>query len=315
MARGYPAPALRLWLAHVRPALPPRRQRSEGSSPRPRGSGSPASRPVGHPHGMLTPLDGHGCEPQLGSFDPAVRPPGPGSVGPRAPRGPWLAVWPGGRTLAVPPASIGGRTRSAPKSPPCFSDRGPLPARGAGAAAPRPWTNAPQRRVLLVEGWDDEAEGSGGPWLGITHGDTIRCLLRGDRPLAPPRPAHGRRGSASLHPAGVRRVVYSDASPGGAPATSAAPALPRGGRRPRSGVACSPRARGGVAAAPRGAGPVPRALTQVCGHWEALPLRPSWPSPLPPLAPPPPPPPRRARVHSGRGHRPSPRGGGYTAPP
>ena len=52
---------------------------------------------------------------------------------------------------------------------------------------PQAWTSAPQRRVLLVEGWDDEAEGSGGHWVGITHGGTIRCLLRGDRPLAPPQ--------------------------------------------------------------------------------------------------------------------------------
>ena len=69
-------------------------------------------------------------------------------------------------------------------------DLGPLPARRAGAAAPHPWTNAPQRRVLLVKGWDDEAEGSGGHWVGITHGGSIRCLLRGDRPLAPPRDPH-----------------------------------------------------------------------------------------------------------------------------
>ena len=41
--------------------------------------------------------------------------------------------------------------------------------------------------MLLVDGWDDEAEGSGGHWVGITQGGTIRCLLRGDRPLAPPR--------------------------------------------------------------------------------------------------------------------------------
>ena len=66
-------------------------------------------------------------------------------------------------------------------------DLGPLPVRRAGAAAPQAWTSAPQHRVLLVEGWDDEAEGSGGHWVGITHGGTVRCLLRGDRPLAPPQ--------------------------------------------------------------------------------------------------------------------------------
>ena len=51
----------------------------------------------------------------------------------------------------------------------------------------RPWVDAPQRRMLLVEGWDDEAEGSGGHWVGITHGGSVRCLLRGVRPLPPPR--------------------------------------------------------------------------------------------------------------------------------
>ena len=40
-------------------------------------------------------------------------------------------------------------------------DLGPLPVRHAGAATPQAWASAPQRRVLMVEGWDDEAEGSG----------------------------------------------------------------------------------------------------------------------------------------------------------
>ena len=65
-------------------------------------------------------------------------------------------------------------------------DPGPLPVRRAGAAAPQAWASAPQRRVLVVEGWDDEAEGSGGHWVGVTHGGTARCLLRGDRSLAAP---------------------------------------------------------------------------------------------------------------------------------
>ena len=41
--------------------------------------------------------------------------------------------------------------------------------------------------MSLVEGWDDEAHGAGGHWVGITNGGPIRCLLRGDIPLAPPR--------------------------------------------------------------------------------------------------------------------------------
>ena len=52
-------------------------------------------------------------------------------------------------------------SRVAPLLAPLW-DLGPLPARRAGAAAPQPWVDAPQRRALLVEGWDDEAEGSGG---------------------------------------------------------------------------------------------------------------------------------------------------------
>ena len=77
-------------------------------------------------------------------------------------------------------------SRVAPVLAPLW-DQGPLLARRAGAAAPRPWVDAPQRRVLLVEGWDDAAEGSGGQWVGITHGGSVMCLLRGVRPLAPPR--------------------------------------------------------------------------------------------------------------------------------
>ena len=79
-------------------------------------------------------------------------------------------------------------SRVAPLLAPLW-DLGPLPARRARAAAPQPWVDAPQRRALLVEGWDDEAEGSGGHWVGITHDGSVRCLLRGVRPLAPPRDA------------------------------------------------------------------------------------------------------------------------------
>ena len=103
-----------------------------------------------------------------------------------------MAVWPGGGGMAFPRLHCGEGARLSQVAPllaPLW-DQGPLPVRHAGAAAPQPWTNAPQRRVLLVEGWDDEAEGSGGHWVGITHGGTIRCLLRGNRPLAPPRDPH-----------------------------------------------------------------------------------------------------------------------------
>ena len=43
--------------------------------------------------------------------------------------------------------------------------------------------------MLLVEGWDDKAQGAGGQWVGITHGGSVQCLLRGVRPLAPPKEA------------------------------------------------------------------------------------------------------------------------------
>ena len=78
--------------------------------------------------------------------------------------------------------------RASPQVAPLLTplwDLGPLPVRRAGAAAPQSWTNAPQRWVLLVEGWDNESEGSGGHWVGITRGGTIWCLLRDDKPLAP----------------------------------------------------------------------------------------------------------------------------------
>ena len=63
-------------------------------------------------------------------------------------------------------------------------DLGPLPVRRGGASAPQAWASAPQRRALLVEGWDDVAEESGGHWVGVTHDGTIRFLSRGHRPLA-----------------------------------------------------------------------------------------------------------------------------------
>ena len=129
-----------------------------------------------------------------------------------------------------------------------------------------------------------------------------------------PRPTQGRARSggrgAGLHPMGVCLVVRNAASPGSAAAAPTAP--PRRERHPGSGVARDPRARGGVAAAPRGAGRVRNALTQVCGHWVALPVRPPEPSLPPPTSfqppppPRPPPPARRAGERGRRGHRPPP---------
>ena len=65
-------------------------------------------------------------------------------------------------------------------------DLGPLPVRRGGAATPQAWTSAPQRRALLIEGWEGEEEESGGHWVGVTHDGTARCLSRGETPLAMP---------------------------------------------------------------------------------------------------------------------------------
>ena len=95
-------------------------------------------------------------------------------------------VRPGGPALAVPPPVLEGGRPDLQGRPPAGVPLGPGPPPGPPrrAAAPRPWIDAPQRRVLLVEGWDDEAEGSGSHWVGITDGGSVRCLLRGVMPLA-----------------------------------------------------------------------------------------------------------------------------------
>ena len=131
-----------------------------------------------NPRWGLSPLN---CVPQgLAVWGPALNEALGWRYGPAAPlwRSPRLHWWDGVQLSQV-----------APLLAPLW-DLGPLPARRAGPAARRPWIDAPQRRVLLVEGWDDEAEGFWGHWVGITHGGSIRCLLRGDRPLAPPRDPH-----------------------------------------------------------------------------------------------------------------------------
>ena len=96
-------------------------------------------------------------------------------------------------------------------------DLGPLPTRRAGAAAPQPWVEAPQRRALLVEGWDDEAEGSGGHWVGITHVGSVRCLLRGVRPLARPRDARATAAEVLAYTPRVYAVWYTVLLAPGAP--------------------------------------------------------------------------------------------------
>ena len=192
-----------------------------------------------------------------------------------------------------PPTSIGGRARSSPRSPPYWHPHGTrVPSLSAVPVGPpaglhqrTPAPGAPSRGV------GRRGRGLQGP-LGGYH-------LRRHLPVPPPGrqtsrpapgPACGRGRGAGLHSRGVRRVVCGDVRPGDARATTAPPAPPRGGRRPRLGVARGPRAHGGVVLAPQGARRVPRALTHVCGLRAALPLRP--PCPPPPLLPRPPPPPQ-----------------------
>ena len=82
-------------------------------------------------------------------------------------------------------------------------DLGPIPVRRGGAATPQAWTSAPQRRALLIEGWDGEEEESGGHWVGVTQDGTVRCLSRGDKPLATPPDLYAAAGAV---PASIPRV-------------------------------------------------------------------------------------------------------------
>ena len=289
---------------------------------RPRGSSPPPSPSGGHPHGMLPQLDKHGRAPQVGAVAPELRAPGPGDIRPRPPRGPQLAVRPGGPPLAVPPPPLEGGRVDLQGRPPAGAPLGPgpppdPPGRGSrpaalGRRAPAP--GAPGRRV------GRRGRGLRG-LLGGYHPRRLRPVPTAGRQAPRPAQEHARSGGrgAGLHPTGVCRVVRGAASPGSAAAAPTAP--PRRERRPRSGMARIPRARGGVAAAPRGAGRVRNAVTHVCGDWAHLPVRPPKPSPPPcflsaPAPPSPPPPARRAGEQGGRGHRPPPpRAAGLCTPP
>ena len=164
MARSDPAPALRLWLAHVsRPPRPPPPP-AHGTVPRERclcaarhrGAMPLPHQPGGHPHGVLPQLDGHRRGPRVGAVSPAARSSGPGGVRARAPRGPQLAVWRSCPTLAPPPppplqgwrAALSGRPRAGtplgPRSPPHLPRRCRHPV-GLGQRSPAP--GAPDRWV------------------------------------------------------------------------------------------------------------------------------------------------------------------------
>ena len=172
-----PAPAIRRWLAEVSHSLPPRSPRSEGAlatvacalyaleGPAPRllrledilmGCFLSLTGTGAHPRWGLPPLN---CVPQgLALSGPAL----PEALGWRYGRA--APLWRSPRLHWREGVRI---SRVAPLLAPLW-DLGPLLARRAGAAAPQPWVDAPQRRALLVEGWDNEAEGSGGHWVSPT---------------------------------------------------------------------------------------------------------------------------------------------------
>ena len=167
---------------------------------------------------------------------------------------------------------------------------GPLPVRRAGAATLQAWASAPQRRVLLVEGWDDEAEGSGGHWVGVTHGGTVKCLSRGDRSLAAPPDPHAAAGAVVASIPRVYAVWYAVMPVPGSrrPHSTSTPA--RGTTPPhrRDSRPAHSWGRGGSAAGCKML--FTRRDPGVLAPG-GRPLRLPWPSPLPPLPPPAPPPP------------------------
>ena len=272
-------------------------------APRPRGAVAPPPQPRGHPHGVLPPMDGHGRAPRWGP-----------SALQRVPQG--LAVWGpalhkalGWRYGAAAPLWQSPRLHwgegaqpslVAPLLTPLW-DLGPLPVRHAAAAAPQAWASAPQCRVLLVEGWDNDAEGSGGHWVGVTHGGTVRCLLRGDRSLAAPQDALAAAGAVLASIPRVYAVWYAVTPAPGSPHAPRCTGTPAQGTTPTLGCgswsAHSCR-RGGSAAGCTPCSTRPDLGVQAPG---GRPLRPPWPSLLPRLTPPAP----CAVVHGGREPGPS----------
>ena len=90
-------------------------------------------------------------------------------------------------------------------------------ASSTGRLQGQAWASAPQRRALLVEGWDEELEESGGHWVGVTHNGTIRCLSRGNRPLATPPDQYAAAGVVLASTPRVYAVWYAVLPAPGAP--------------------------------------------------------------------------------------------------
>ena len=129
------------------------------------------------------------------------------------------------------PASIGGRARSPPWSPPYWRPSGTWDHSPSAALEPPPRRPGP---VLPSAGCSWSRGGTTrrrapGP-LGGCHPQWHRQVPPPGRqvPRRAPGPASGRRRGVGLHPAGVRRVLRGDARPRVAPATPAAP-VPRVG--------------------------------------------------------------------------------------
>ena len=208
-------------------------------------------------------------------------------------------------------------TRVAPLLAPLWH-MGPLPARRAGAAAPQPWVDAPMCRVLLVEGWDDEAEGTGAHWVGITHDGSVQCVLRAVRPLAPPRDARAAAAAVLASTPRVYALCYAmlpapgaPQSPRSTPARRATPTLGRGARSASSWW------RGGGAAGCRSCSkrPDPGVRSRGSPAAEAAEALPPPPFPPPPPSPPPPGPVSGGAWRTGTLTPPPPQGGGFYAPP
>ena len=108
-------------------------------------------------------------------------------------------------------------------------DLGPLPVRCGGAPTPQAWVCAPQHRTLLVEGWDDLAEGSGGHQVGVTRNGTS-CGATGPWPCPQTRmqwPARCCTRSPGCMPCGVRYCL-----PQGSPSFTRNTSTPARGRKP-----------------------------------------------------------------------------------
>ena len=105
----------------------------------------------------------------------------------------------------------------------------PLPARRGGASTPQTSTTGPQRRALLVEGWDEVAQESGGHWVGVTHHGTILCLFRGNRPLAMPLELYVAAGAVLALISKVYAVWYVVLPAPGAPPRPLQHQYPRAG--------------------------------------------------------------------------------------